>query len=336
MDCVLPERFPREYGGYRLTALLGSGGSADVYRAEIPVSPGTPRKEVAIRRVARGVGRDQHVLAILFEESRAWVTLRHPNIVAVLDIGEHGEDYFLVLELVEGLAASQIALAEGPLPVDEAFLIAADVADALHYGHSHSIAGRRVVIVHRDVKPANVLLSVDGGVKLTDFGIARTNDRLGRTAAGVVRGSLHYISPEQVRREDLTPRTDLYALGCALHNLLTGLPLIDLPKDAIFRLLDRGDIPPPHESLPPDVRQVIRELTAGDPALRPADANEASARLRALVGKPEPVRERLAARVRSALAQMQRSASAETADTTAPIGALPDLDDTQTSPRRRG
>lgn len=336
---MLPERFPRDYGGYRLTALLGSGGSADVYRAEIPVAPGQPATAVAIRCVARGIGRDEHVLAILFEESRAWVTLRHPNIVSVVDIGEHGEDYFLVLELVDGLAASQLVLADGPLPVDEALLVAADIAGALHYAHSHSIAGRKVVVVHRDVKPANVLVSLDGEVKLTDFGIARTNDRLGRTAAGVVRGSLHYMSPEQIRKEDLTPRTDLFALGCTLHNLLTGLALIDLPKDAIFRLLGRGDIPPPSEDLPPEVREVISELTAGDPALRPTDARVASDRLRALAGDSDgSVRARLAARVRAARGRLDLApSSAETAPTTAHIGALPDPDDTQPQrvPRRR-
>lgn len=301
---MLSERFPREYGGYRLTSLLGSGGSADVYRAEIPVPEGQPRREVAIRCVARGVGGDQHVLSILFEESRVWVTMRHKNIVSVVDIGQHDGDCFLVLELVDGLAASQLVLAADPLPVGEAFLVAADIADALEYGHTHTIAGRPVVVVHRDVKPPNVLISVTGDVKLTDFGIARTNDRLGRTAAGVVRGSLHYLSPEQVKKEPLTPRTDLFALGCTLHSLLTGRPLLDLPKDAIFRMLMRGDVPPPDERLPREAKRVIAALTAADPAKRPASAREVSAHLRDVVGSEAPVRETLAARVRSACETM--------------------------------
>lgn len=318
------EQFPREYGGYRLTSLLGSGGSADVYRAEIPMPEGQPRKEVAIRRVARGIGGDDHVLAILFEESRVWVTMRHPNIVCVVDIGQHEGDCFLVLELVDGLASSQLVLGGDPLPVAEAFLVIADIADALEYGHKHTIAGRPVVVVHRDVKPPNVLVSVTGEVKLTDFGIARTNDRLGRTAAGVVRGSLHYLSPEQVRKEPLTPRTDLFALGCTLHSLLTGRPLLDLPKDAIFRMLHRGDVPPPEERLPPEAKQVIRALTAADPAKRPATAQEVSRYLRSVVGPEEPVRESLAARVRSVCDSLEDSGAVGTSTTTAetPVGTI--------------
>ena len=333
---MFPERFPRDYGGYRLTSLLGSGGSADVYRADIPMPAGQPRKEVAIRRVARGIGGDDHVLAILFEESRVWVTMRHSNIVSVVDIGQHEGDCFLVLELVDGLAASQLVLAADPMPVAEAFLIAADIADALEYGHTHNIAGRPVVVVHRDVKPPNVLISIDGEVKLTDFGIARTNDRLGRTAAGVVRGSLHYLSPEQVRKEPLTPRTDLFALGCTLHSLLTGRPLLDLPKDAIFRTLMRGDVPPPDERLPREAKQVISALTAADPAKRPASAQEVSMHLRQLVGPAGPVREALAARVRSACASMAgEGGSAGTTTTTheTPIGTVA-LTDTAANRRR--
>ena len=301
---MIPESFPREYGGYRLTAFLGSGGTADVYRAELPPTPGQPPREVAIRRVARQIGQDQQVLAVLFDESRIWVTLRHPNIVTVIDIGQHEGDCFLVLELVEGLAANQLLLADDRLPLQEGLLIAADIADALHYGHEHTIAGRRVTVVHRDVKPANILVSVDGEVKLTDFGIARTNDRLGRTQAGVVRGSIHYLSPEQVKKEPLTARTDLFLLGCTLHTLLTGKPLLDLPKEAVLRLLDRGDVPPPDESLAPAARKLISLLTKADPAERPESAAAVSSTLRALVRNPDEARRSLADRVRKVYKQV--------------------------------
>jgi hypothetical protein len=124
-----------------------------------------------------------------------------------------------------------------------------------------------------------------------------------------------------------------------LHNLMTGLPLIDLPKDVIFRLLDRGDVPPPSEDLPPDAREVIRELTAGDPALRPADAHAASLRLRSLIGDPVAARDKLAERVSAWRAKMLGAQTAETAILTGPVGALPDddVDDTkpQAVPRRR-
>ena len=269
-------RFPRDYGGYRLTGLLGAGGTAEVYRAEVRAANGTV-SEVAIRRIARGVSNDADTQRMLLEEARIWVSLKHPNIVRVLDIGQHDGDWFTVLELVDGASIDDLLRALGPIAPDEALAIAHRTALALAHAHDLVVFGKRMEVVHRDVKPANILVGANGSVKLTDFGIARAIDRLGRTAAGVVKGSLHFLSPEQVRKEPLDGRTDLFALGCTLHTMLTGEPLIDVPKDQVLRVLARGDVPPPPAWLPEKVRALLKTLAAPTPAGRPATAQAAAA-----------------------------------------------------------
>ncbi len=280
-------RFPRDYGGYRLTGLLGTGGTAEVYRAETPAANGKVN-EVAIRRIARGVGNDADTQRVLLEEARIWVSLKHANIVRVLDIGQHEGDWFTVLELVDGASVDDLLRTLGPMPPADALTIAHRTALALAHAHDLTVFGKRMEVVHRDVKPANILVGANGVVKLTDFGIARAVDRLGRTAAGVVKGSLHFLSPEQVRKEPLDGRTDLFALGCTLHTMLTGEPLIDVPKDQVLRVLSRGDVPPPPAWLPEKIRALLRTLAAPLPADRPATAQLAAAQIaEALTGEPD-------------------------------------------------
>lgn len=242
---------------------------------------------------------DRVAQQILLEEARIWVALRHPNIVTVIDIGQHESDWFLVLELVDGAAADQVLHACGPIPVDEALCIVERVAKALSYAHRLQTLGKQIEVIHRDVKPANILISLDGKVKLTDYGIARTNDRLGQTKAGIVRGSLHYMAPEQVKRQTLDNRTDLFALGCTLHALLTGRPLISGPKEAVIRILQQGNIPDPPEEIPEEVRALLRDLTAADPDRRLPSADDVVEAARELLAPrtPEDVERDLARRV---------------------------------------
>ena len=173
-------KFPAEFGRYRLTGLLGSGGMAKVYRAETQPVAGVTR-EVAIKRLLYGLQTDPALAEMLVDEARIWVRLQHPNIVNMIEFGEHEGDFFLALELVEGVTAAELLQEEGPLPVREALAITERVARAL--GHAHALAdhGKPLGIVHRDVKPGNVLVSTRGEVKLTDFGIARATDRVTRT-----------------------------------------------------------------------------------------------------------------------------------------------------------
>jgi serine/threonine protein kinase len=291
-------RLPCDYGGYRLTGILGTGGSATVYRAESRDADGTVH-DVAIRRIASVASRDTEGQQAILKEAKMWLALRHPNVVSVLDVGETGGDWFQVLELVDGPSLDDLLRAMDPLPVNEALCIAQRIALGLAEAHGMTNSGKPRDVVHRDVKPGNILISSDGVAKLTDFGIARTNERLGRTAAGIVKGSLHFLSPEQVRKDDLDARTDLFLLGCTLHTTLTCRPLIDLPKNDALRALARGDIPVPPEWLPAKVRALLAMLTAANPKDRPRDATAVADRIRALMApeSPEEVEALLAARV---------------------------------------
>ncbi|HVO30752.1 MAG TPA: serine/threonine-protein kinase, partial [bacterium] len=210
-------------------------------------------------------------------------------------------DWFLALELVEGCTAADLLETTGPLPPKEALCIAERVARALAYAHERTDeAGAPLHLVHRDVKPANVLLSRRGDVKLTDFGIARATGRITRTKTGTVKGSLPYLAPEQARGDAVDGRTDLFSLGCTLQRLLTGAHLIDGGEMQILAALAHGRIPPPPASLPASLRALLASLTAYDPADRPASALEVANQLRAMMlpEQPEDIEPMIGALVR--------------------------------------
>ena len=270
---------------------------AEVFRAETEPIAGITRP-VAIKRIARF--GDPDLAAMLVDEARIWVRLQHPNIVRVVDFGEEAGDWFLALELVEGATAARL-IADGPLETRLALCIGERVARALAYAHSLAREdGAPLGIVHRDVKPANILVSTSGEVKLTDFGIARAADRVTRTVAGVIKGSVPFLSPEQVREEKIDGRSDLFSLGCTLHLLLTGEYLIPGTREAMLTTLGRGAIPAPRAEIPAAVRALIAALTANDPKRRPASAADVARQLRGMLlpESPEDLEPMLGALVR--------------------------------------
>ncbi len=272
---------------------------AEVFRAETEPIAGITR-QVAIKRIARF--GDPDLAAMLVDEARIWVRLQHPNIVRVVDFGEEAGDWFLALELVEGATAGRL-IADGPLETRLALCIGERVARALAYAHSLAREdGAPLGIVHRDVKPANILVSTSGEVKLTDFGIARAADRVTRTVAGVIKGSVPFLSPEQVREEKIDGRSDLFSLGCTLHLLLTGEYLIPGTREAMLTTLGRGAIPAPRAEIPAAVRALIAALTANDPKRRPASAADVARQLRQMLlpESPEDLEPMLGALVRRA------------------------------------
>lgn len=258
---------------------------AEVFRAETAPVAGISRT-VAIKRMlaAHMRGGDSQVL----DETRIWVKLQHPNIVSVLDFGELDDDWFLALELVEGVTASDLVKHHGALPIEEALTIGERVARALHYAHTLEEDGTPLEIVHRDVKLANILVSIRGEVKLTDFGIARAANRTARTMTGVLKGSLTTITPEQVREEKLDARSDLFALGATLHHLLIGKPLLDLPLERLVVALDAGEIPRPPAHLPPRVRLLLQALTNPDRERRPGSAADVAKAIRLILQPSTP------------------------------------------------
>ncbi|WP_223162803.1 serine/threonine-protein kinase [Nocardioides antri] len=247
---------------YRLGDLLGRGGVADVYRARDQVLD----RDVAVkvlRETVDDVDRDRFM-----GEARLLARLSHPGLVTVLDTGVWGMQPFLVMELVEGSPLSA-ALSEGPLPLDRVGDVGAQLAAVLAYAHAQDV-------VHRDVKPANVLLGPRGELKLADFGIARlVGDMVRHTKTGTTIGTPAYVSPEQARGAPVGPPTDVYSLGLVLIEALTGercftgTPI----ESALARLHRAPDIP---EDLPADWRELLAAMTAMDPADRPTAAEVAS------------------------------------------------------------
>ncbi len=246
---------------YRLEARLGSGGTADVHRA----TDTTLQRPVAVK-LLRDVAGDASDRARFVAEARTLASLSHRNLVMVLDagIGDEDDRPFLVMELVEGRALSD-ALREGPLPAREVARIGAEVAAGLAFAHERGV-------VHRDVKPGNVLLSDDGRVKLADFGIARLiGDTVRHTRTGTAIGTAAYLAPEQVRGEDVTGCADVYALGLVLLEALTGTRAFpgSATEAALARLHRDPDVP---DDLPAGWSALLRAMTAADPAARPTTA----------------------------------------------------------------
>jgi eukaryotic-like serine/threonine-protein kinase len=198
-------------GRYRLEARIGSGGMSTVYRA----LDETLQRQVAIKLLNREVSSDSDELERFRREARAVAQLSHPHIVGVIDAGEDEGRPYIVFEFVDGETLKERIRRRGQLPVTEAVAYAIEIARALGAAHARHI-------VHRDVKPQNVLIDEEGSAKVTDFGIARTLDEEGLTADGRVIGTTDYVSPEQALGHPVTGQSDLYSLGILLYEMLTG------------------------------------------------------------------------------------------------------------------
>lgn len=255
---------------YDLGDRLGTGGMADVYRATDRVL----HREVAVK-VLRETADTETDRARFTSEARTLARLSHVNLVMVLDAGMTTDQPFLVMELVEGTTLSDRVQA-GPLAPDEVAEIAAQLADALAYAHGQGI-------VHRDVKPGNVLLGHNGRVKLADFGIARLiGDTVRHTRTGTAIGTAAYLSPEQVRGDEITPAVDVYSLGLVLLEILSGERAFPgSPTESALARLNRDPELP--ESLPEPWRRLLGTMTARDPAGRPT-AQAVARELRTLDG----------------------------------------------------
>jgi eukaryotic-like serine/threonine-protein kinase len=198
-------------GRYRLDAQIGAGGMSTVYLA----FDQTLERRVAIKLMHREIASDSDQLERFRREARAVAQLSHPHIVGVIDAGEDEGRPYIVFEYVEGETLKERIRRMGRLPMDEAIAYAIEIARALGCAHSHQI-------VHRDVKPQNVLIDAEGSAKVTDFGIARTLDQDGLTADGRVLGTTDYVSPEQALGHDVNGQSDIYSLGVVLFEMLTG------------------------------------------------------------------------------------------------------------------
>lgn len=256
---------------YLLGEVIGRGGMADVHRATDQLL----HREVAVKVLRETTDNDSDRRRFT-AEATTLARLNHPHLVMVMDAGITAEQPYLVMELVEGETLGQSAQSAqgGPLPVEQVTRVGAQVADALAYAHA---AG----VVHRDVKPGNVLLGSDGRARLADFGIARLiGDTVRHTRTGHAIGTPAYLSPEQVRGDEVTPAVDVYSLGLVLLEALTGERAFpgSPTESAIVRLSTSPAVP---ESLPAPLRDCLTRMTAMDPADRPTAAEVAT-----LLGAP--------------------------------------------------
>ena len=215
-----------QIGRYRVEKRLGVGGMAEVHLAW-QVGPGGFERRVALKRPLPHVTEDPELVAMFLDEARLAANLRHPNIAQVLEVGRDGATYFIAMEYVDGVSLRTLLRAGGRRPVrlPRALAIADALLRALGAAHDATDARDRPLgLVHRDVTPSNVLLSTDGEVKLVDFGVALAAARLHVTRAGTVKGTPTYMSPEQKSGRDVDRRSDLFAAGVILHELLCGRP----------------------------------------------------------------------------------------------------------------
>jgi len=235
---------------YELIEKIGEGGMSYVYRARCQILD----RIVAIKILKEEYSNDQAFVSRFRTEAMAAARLSHPNIVNIYDVGEHDDVYYIVMEYVEGTTLKELIAQEAPLPVGRAIDIAVMICDGIQHAHDKGI-------IHRDIKPHNILITTTGMVKVADFGIAQAISKKTITFGGNIVGSVHYISPEQAKGEPVTIATDIYSLGCVLYEMLTGTPPFDAESPVTVALKHIHDeITPPrqiNESIPMALEGII-------------------------------------------------------------------------------
>ena len=275
-------------GRYHVRARIAHGGMATVYLA----TDTRLDREVALKVMHADLVRDADFVDRFIGEAKSVAKLSHPNIVGVYDQGADGQYLYLVMEYVPGRTLRALLRERGWLPWQEALSVLDPVLAGLAAAH-------RAGIVHRDVKPENVLITADGRVKVVDFGLARASAAVGNTRAGMILGSVSYIAPEQVTGAPTDARTDVYAAGIMLFEMLTGrVPFTGETPLAVAYAHVNGDVPAVSTlvgGVPPGVGQLVGSATSRDPQLRPPDAEVFLRVTRALRGIADPAEQATAA-----------------------------------------
>jgi serine/threonine protein kinase len=250
-------------GRYEVEKTLGGGGMAVVYLAR----DGELGRPVAVKVLADNLAGDTELRERFVREGRLAARLSHPNVVRVYDAGEQDGRPFIVMECVEGESLAESVRREGRLDPDRVAELGVQACAGLEHAH-------RAGLVHRDVKPANLLLTRDGTLKVADFGIAHAAGGTHVTAVGTVLGTAAYLSPEQALGEQVTPASDLYSLGVCLYELLAGKP--PFGYETLGEMFSRrdGGPPPRLQDVPPELEATILHCLEQDPSDRPASAAE--------------------------------------------------------------
>lgn len=267
---------------YRVIKRLASGGMAEVFVAESAGIEGF-RKQVAIKRVLPQLSKKEQFIQMFLDEARLSAHLSHSNVVSVFDIGVGDGTYFLVMEYVDGADLKAVMEHERKmgvrLPVEAAVYVATKICQGLAYAHELKTSeGKPLQIVHRDITPANVLITRYGEVKIVDFGLARASSQLAASDAGVIKGKFGYLAPETVNEQDVDKRVDIFAVGIILWEMLAGRRLflgetdfqtVRLVRDAVI-----PSLPAFNRSVPPELEQLLWRALARDPDARYQNARD--------------------------------------------------------------
>jgi serine/threonine-protein kinase len=279
-------------GRYRIVRRLAEGGMGAIYLARIEGAAGFVKPAV-VKQIHPDRLGEPRFLEMFAREARILARLRHPSIVSVLDFAEEAGSYLMALDYVHGHHLGQwrryVNLTQGPFPIGRIVHIGVEVLQALHYAHTARDieGGESLAIIHRDVKPSNILVDVDGQVKLVDFGVARAEtDRSQVDAAVPLKGTFTYMAPELFEDAPPGPQTDVYALGVVMHEVIVGKNEFRGPdtRVTIGRVLSHqlSVIDTTRKDVPPGLRDVIARATCRSPDGRYASAGEFAAALRAL------------------------------------------------------
>jgi eukaryotic-like serine/threonine-protein kinase len=306
-------------GRYRLERRIGAGGMADVYLAEDE----SLHRRVAIKILADRYTQDDGFVERFRREATAAAGLNHPNIVSIYDRGEAEGTYYIAMEYIEGPTLKEEITSRAPLPEAEAIGYAQQALQALEFAHRRGV-------IHRDIKPHNMMVTPDGLLKVTDFGIARAANQVEMTEVGSIVGTAQYLSPEQARGQNVGPQSDIYSLGVVLYELLTGeVPFSGSSAVEIaMKQVNEQPVPPSSKNrlISPALEQVVMRALAKDPALRFRSAREMAdelERVRRGLGVSHDTQQATAVIGAYAAAEATRVMGAATAERTAVLPPQP-------------
>lgn len=259
------EDLPKPFGRYVLLNKLAMGGMAEIYKAKTYGVDGF-EKQLAIKRILTNYSADKEFIHMLIDEAKLTVLLSHANIVQVFDLGKVGEDYFISMEYINGTNLRELVTRFGStgekFPEDIAVYIISEVCKGLDYAHRKTDSeGGHLHIVHRDISPQNILISYEGEVKIVDFGIAKAAMNVSHTSAGILKGKISYMSPEQALGKPIDHRTDIFSAGLVLYEMLTGQKLfVGDTQFEVLNLIRTKKIT--KEGLPETISPGLRTLLA--------------------------------------------------------------------------
>ncbi|MCG8416894.1 MAG: serine/threonine protein kinase [Proteobacteria bacterium] len=274
---------PTLFGSYQLLERIGSGGTAEVFRARKRHYPRVVAgvssqldRLVALKRIHPHLAEDRAFASMFVDEARIASALSHPNVAHVLDFGDVDGQMFIAFEHIHSRDLRAVCrrhrMRNQRIPIEQACYVLLEACQGLDYAHERvDPAGRKMNVVHRDISPQNLLLSFDGELKVIDFGIAKAASRTATTERGWIKGKMRYMSPEQMRGKPVDRRTDIFALGNVLFELVTGRPLFDTSETLeIVRLVKTAQVPRPSE-LNPDIPGEFDDVVLTALSERPED-----------------------------------------------------------------